>query len=216
MPVVTLPDGSQKNFAQPITAYDVCTSIGSGLAKAMLAARVDNKLVDSNFLIESDASLQIITARDEEGLEVIRHSAAHLLAQAVKSLYPEAQVTIGPVINDGFYYDFYYPPGFVEADLTVIETKMQELVKEGAAVTRFTLSRDDAIAYFLERGEDYKAEIIKDIPAGEELSLYQQGDFVDLCRGPHVADISQIKCVKLGDTTVLVKSKNEVNTNSNK
>ena len=180
-----------------MTVGEVAADIGPGLAKATLAGSVNGRLVDASFAITEDADLRIITGKDPEGLEVIRHSCAHLLAQAVKELYPDAQVTIGPVIEDGFYYDFAYPAGFAEADLTRIEERMSELASAGARVERLTMSRDDAIAYFRGLGEEYKAQIIEDIPADEELSLYRQGDFTDLCRGPHVANTSQIKAFKL-------------------
>ena len=180
-----------------MTVGEVAADIGPGLAKATLAGSVNGRLVDASFAITEDADLRIITGKDAEGLEVIRHSCAHLLAQAVKDLYPDAQVTIGPVIEDGFYYDFAYPAGFAEADLTRIEERMSELASAGARVERLTMSRDDAIAYFRVLGEEYKAQIIEDIPADEELSLYRQGDFTDLCRGPHVANTSQIKAFKL-------------------
>jgi len=194
---VTLPDASIREYSTPMTVGDVAADIGPGLAKATLAGSVNGRLVDASFAITEDADLRIITGKDAEGLEVIRHSCAHLLAQAVKELYPEAQVTIGPVIEDGFYYDFAYPAGFAEADLTRIEERMSELASAGARVERLTMSRDDAIAYFRGLGEEYKAQIIEDIPADEELSLYRQGDFTDLCRGPHVANTSQIKAFKL-------------------
>ncbi len=180
-----------------MTVGEVAADIGPGLAKATLAGTVNGRLVDASFAINQDADLRIITGKDAEGLEVIRHSCAHLLAQAVKELYPEAQVTIGPVIEDGFYYDFAYPAGFAEADLTRIEERMSELASAGARVERLTMGRDEAIAYFRGLGEEYKAQIIEDIPADEELSLYRQGDFTDLCRGPHVANTSQIKAFKL-------------------
>ncbi|MGA0843804.1 MAG: threonine--tRNA ligase [Arenicellales bacterium] len=194
---VTLPDGNIREYSMPMTVGEVAADIGPGLAKATLAGSVNGRLVDASFAITEDADLRIITGKDAEGLEVIRHSCAHLLAQAVKELYPEAQVTIGPVIEDGFYYDFAYPAGFAEADLTRIEERMSELASAGARVERLTMSRDDAIAYFRGLGEEYKAQIIEDIPADEELSLYRQGDFTDLCRGPHVANTSQIKAFKL-------------------
>jgi len=194
---VTLPDASIREYSTPMTVGEVAADIGPGLAKATLAGSVNGRLVDASFAITEDADLRIITGKDAEGLEVIRHSCAHLLAQAVKELYPEAQVTIGPVIEDGFYYDFAYPAGFAEADLTRIEERMSELASAGARVERLTMSRDDAIAYFRGLGEEYKAQIIEDIPADEELSLYRQGDFTDLCRGPHVANTSQIKAFKL-------------------
>ena len=180
-----------------MTVGEVAADIGPGLAKATLAGSVNGRLVDASFAITEDADLRIITGKDAEGLEVIRHSCAHLLAQAVKELYPEAQVTIGPVIEDGFYYDFAYPAGFAEADLTRIEERMSELASAGSLVERLTMGRDEAIAYFRGLGEEYKAQIIEDIPADEELSLYRQGDFTDLCRGPHVANTSQIKAFKL-------------------
>ena len=194
---VTLPDGNIREYSMPMTVGKVAADIGPGLAKATLAGSVNGRLVDASFAITEDADLRIITGKDAEGLEVIRHSCAHLLAQAVKELYPEAQVTIGPVIEDGFYYDFAYPAGFAEADLTRIEERMSELASAGARVERLTMSRDDAIAYFRVLGEEYKAQIIEDIPADEELSLYRQGDFTDLCRGPHVANTGQIKAFKL-------------------
>ena len=194
---VTLPDGNIREYSTPMTVGEVAADIGPGLAKATLAGSVNGRLVDASFAITEDADLRIITGKDLEGLEIIRHSCAHLLAQAVKELYPEAQVTIGPVIEDGFYYDFAYPAGFAEADLTRIEERMSELASAGARVERLTMSRDDAIAYFRGLGEEYKAQIIEDIPADEELSLYRQGDFTDLCRGPHVANTSQIKAFKL-------------------
>ena len=194
---VTLPDSSIREYSKPMTVGEVAADIGPGLAKATLAGSVNGRLVDASFAITEDADLRIITGKDAEGLEIIRHSCAHLLAQAVKDLYPDAQVTIGPVIEDGFYYDFAYPAGFAEADLTRIEERMSELASAGARVERLTMSRDDAIAYFRGLGEEYKAQIIEDIPADEELSLYRQGDFTDLCRGPHVANTSQIKAFKL-------------------
>lgn len=197
MPVVTLPDGSQRTYDQPVTIYEVAESIGPGLAKAALAGKVDGKLVDTSFVIENDVRLGIITDKDEEGLEVIRHSTAHLLAQAVKELFPDAQVTIGPVIENGFYYDFAYERAFTPEDLQKIEKKMKELSKQNLPVTRSTMSREDAIEFFRGLGEEYKAEIIEDIPAREELSLYQQGTFTDLCRGPHVPSTGKIKAFKL-------------------
>ncbi|PPD22805.1 MAG: threonine--tRNA ligase [Methylomonas sp.] len=197
MPVITLPDGSQRQFDQAVTVMDVAKSIGSGLAKATLAGRVDGVLVDASTLINSDASLQIITAKDVEGIDVIRHSTAHLLAQAVKQLFPSAQVTIGPVIEDGFYYDFAYDRSFTPDDLHVIEKKMQELVAENITINRSLMSRDQAIQFFKQIGEYYKAEIIESIPVNEDLSLYQQGDFTDLCRGPHAPSTSVLKAFKL-------------------
>ncbi|MCG8380638.1 MAG: threonine--tRNA ligase [Gammaproteobacteria bacterium] len=197
MPVITLPDGSQRTFDGPVQVVEVAKAIGSGLAKAALAGRVDGVLRDVSFSIEQNAELAIITSRDDEGLEIIRHSCAHLLAQAVKSLFPSAQVTIGPVIDDGFYYDFAYERPFTPEDLSAIETKMQELVKADLPVARSLKDRDEAIQFFRNLGEEYKAEIIADIPAGEVLSFYQQGDFVDLCRGPHVPSTRHIKAFKL-------------------
>ncbi len=197
MPVITLPDGSKRQFDQPVSVMEVAQSIGTGLAKATLAGKVDNRLVDASALIEQDAELQIITAKDEEGVEVIRHSTAHLLAQAVKRLFPDAQVTIGPVIENGFYYDFSYARPFTPEDLKAIEKNMQQLVADDIEVKRFILSRDEAVKFFRELGEEYKAEIIESIPANEDLSLYQQGDFTDLCRGPHVPSTGKLKAFKL-------------------
>ena len=197
MPVVTLPDGSQRSFDHAVTVYDVAADIGAGLAKAALAGRVDGKLVDTVYLIDKDVDLAIITDRDEEGLEIIRHSTAHLLAQAVKQLFPEAQVTIGPVIEDGFYYDFSYEPGFSPEDMKAIEKRMMELVKQDIPIERSVMVREEAIDFFKKMGEDYKAEIIEAIPHGEELSLYRQGDFIDLCRGPHVPSTGKLKSFKL-------------------
>ncbi|MBE9516100.1 MAG: threonine--tRNA ligase [Proteobacteria bacterium] len=197
MPVVSLPDGSKREFPNPVTVAEVAADIGPGLAKAALAGRVDGKLVDTSFTIENDAELGIVTDRDEDGLEVIRHSAAHLLAQAVKELYPGAQVTIGPVIEHGFYYDFAFERPFTEDDLKVIEKKMTELAKQGSEIQRSVMLRDDAVTFFKDMGEAYKAEIIGSIPGNEEISLYKQGDFIDLCRGPHVPNTSKIKAFKL-------------------
>jgi len=197
MPIITLPDGGQRQFDQAVSIYDVATAIGPGLAKATIAGRLNGQLVDASHLIEIDADLAIITDRDAEGLEIIRHSTAHLLAHAVKSLYPNAQVTIGPVIEDGFYYDFYYPPGFRPDDFDAIEKKMTELSQQNIPVTRSVMVRDEAVAFFRSIGEEYKARIIEDIPADEALSLYQQGDFTDLCRGPHVPFTGKLKAFKL-------------------
>lgn len=194
---IKLPDGNIKSFSEPLTVYDVAHHISPGLAKAALAARVDDVLVDTSFLLNKDASLVIITEKQEDSLEVIRHSTAHLLAQAVKSLFPDAQVTIGPVIEDGFYYDFAFERPFTPDDLELIEEKMQELAKANYPITRRTLSRDEAVAYFTSIGETYKAKIIADIPSTEVLSLYKQGDFEDLCRGPHVPSTGFIKAFKL-------------------
>ena len=197
MPVITLPDGSHREFDQAVTVMQVAKSIGEGLAKATLAGKVDGKLVDASTLMTTDVSLQIITAKDDEGLEVIRHSTAHLLAQAVKQLFPEVQVTIGPVIDDGFYYDFAFERAFTPEDLKAIEGKMQQLVAEDFEISRSVLSRDEAVRFFRGQGEEYKAEIIESIPANEDLSLYAQGEFTDLCRGPHVPSTGKLKAFKL-------------------
>ncbi len=197
MPVVTLPDGSTRQFDSAVSIHDIAADIGPGLAKAALAGKVDGKLVDTSYVVDRDAQVAIVTDRDEEGLEVIRHSTAHLLAQAVKELFPDAQVTIGPVIEDGFYYDFAYKESFTPEDLTAIEKKMAELVKQNYPITRTVKSRDEAVKFFRDMGEEYKAEIIESIPADEDLSLYQQGDFIDLCRGPHVPSTGKLKSFKL-------------------
>jgi threonyl-tRNA synthetase len=197
VPTITLPDGSQRRFDQPVTVAEVAQSIGAGLARAALAGRVAGKLVDTSFRIAEDAALSIITERDAEGLEIIRHSTAHLLAQAVKQLYPEAQVTIGPVIEDGFYYDFAYSRPFTTEDLAAIEARMRELAKSDLPVERREMSRDAAVDYFRGIGEQYKAEIIASIPAMEAISLYGQGDWVDLCRGPHVPSTGKLRAFKL-------------------
>ncbi|MDC0446673.1 threonine--tRNA ligase [Gammaproteobacteria bacterium] len=194
---ITLPDGSIREFENPVTVMDVAKSIGSGLAKATLAGEVDGKLVDASHVINTNASLSIVTDKDEKGIEIIRHSSAHLMAQATQMLYPEAQVTIGPVIDDGFYYDFSYKDGFTESDLEKIEKNMSKLVSQNLAVKRFELSRDEAVDFFKNKGEFYKAEIIESIPQDEILSLYEQGDFVDLCRGPHVPSTGKLKAFKL-------------------
>src|SRR5437762_8951698 len=186
MPAIRLPDGAIKTFEAPVSVADVAASIGPGLAKAALAGKVDGKLVDTSYLIDHDAALAIVTDKDSEGLEVLRHSTAHLLAYAVKELFPEAQVTIGPVIEDGFYYDFSYKRPFTPEDLAAIESKMTELAKKDEKVERRVLPRDAAVDYFKSIGEKYKAEIIASIPAGEDVSLYREGKFEDLCRGPHV------------------------------
>ncbi len=197
MPVIRLPDGSERNFDKPVTVADVAMSIGAGLAKAALAGKVNDKVVDTSHLIESDADLAIITDKSPEGLEIIRHSTAHLLAYAVKELFPEAQVTIGPVIENGFYYDFSYHRPFTPEDLQVIEKKMVELAKKDEPVSRKVLPRDEAVAYFKSIGEHYKAEIIASIPANEDVSLYSEGNFTDLCRGPHVPFTGKLKAFKL-------------------
>jgi len=197
MPVITLPDGSQRSFAQPVTVIEVAASIGAGLARAALAGRVDGKLVDTSHLVESDAQLSIVTDKDADGLELIRHSTAHLLAYAVKELFPEAQVTIGPVIENGFYYDFSFARPFTPEDLAAIEKRMAELAKLDLPVTRRVLPRDEAVSYFKRIGEHYKAEIIASIPADQDVSLYSEGEFTDLCRGPHVPSTGKLKVFKL-------------------
>jgi len=197
MPSITLPDGSQRQFDRPVTVFEVAESIGSGLAKAALAGRVDGQLVDTSCLIDTDAHLAIITERDTEGLEVIRHSCAHLMAQAVQRLFPTAQVTIGPVVEDGFFYDFAYERAFTAEDLETIEAVMQDIVKENLPVKRELMNRDDAVAMFERMGEKYKVEIIKGIPGDEQISFYRQGDFIDLCRGPHVPNTGKFKAFKL-------------------
>ena len=197
MPVVTLPDGSSRQFDAAVSIYDVAADIGPGLAKAALAGKIDGQVLDTSYVIDNDVQLAIITDRDPEGLEVIRHSTAHLLAQAVKSLFPKAQVTIGPVIDDGFFYDFSYEESFTPEDLVAIEKKMAELVKANIPISRSVKSRDEAIQFFRDMGEDYKAEIIESIPSDEDLSLYQQGDFIDLCRGPHAPSTGKLKSFKL-------------------
>ncbi|HLF96285.1 MAG TPA: threonine--tRNA ligase [Methylococcaceae bacterium] len=197
MPEVILPDGSRRAFERPVTVMQVAESIGAGLAKAALAGRIDGRLVDLSMPIESEARVEIVTAKDAEGLEVLRHSTAHLLAQAVKALFPTAQVTIGPVIEDGFYYDFSFQRPFTPEDLAAIEAKMRELAAQALPVQRRVLPREEAIAFFRGLGEEYKAKIIEDIPAAEPLSLYAQGDFTDLCRGPHVPDTGKLKAFKL-------------------
>lgn len=197
MPNIRLPDGSVRQFDQPVTVAEVAMNIGAGLAKAALAGKVGGQVVDTSFLIEQDVDLAIITDKNPEGLDVIRHSTAHLLAYAVKELFPEAQVTIGPVIENGFYYDFSYKRPFTPDDLMAIEKKMVELAKKDEPVTRQVLPRDEAVAYFKSIGEHYKAEIIASIPAGEDVSLYSEGSFTDLCRGPHVPNTGKLKVFKL-------------------
>ena len=197
MPNVTLPDGTVKSYDQSLTVADVASSIGSSLAKAAIAGEIDGQLVDTSFMIESDATLAIITNKDDKALEVIRHSTAHLLAQATQQLYPKAQVTIGPVIENGFYYDFAYKKGFSEEDLVKIEKNMNAIVKLNLPVQRIEMKREDAVELFKSMGEHYKAEIIESIPTNEVLSLYKQGDFIDLCRGPHVPSTSKLKVFKL-------------------
>lgn len=197
MPVITLPDGSQRSFDTPVSVAQVAEDIGPGLAKAALAGKVNGQLVDTSHVIAEDVELAIVTGRDDEGLEVIRHSCAHLLAQAVKALFPAAQVTIGPVIEDGFYYDFAFERPFTPEDLQAIEAKMEELAKADHPVVRQLMDRDDAVRFFSDMGEDYKAEIIASIPANEPISLYRQDDFIDLCRGPHVPSTGKIAAFKL-------------------
>jgi threonyl-tRNA synthetase len=197
MPVITLPDGSQRSFERPVTVGEVAASIGAGLARAALAGEIGGKLVDTSFTIEGDVALRIVTGRDVEGLEIIRHSTAHLLAQAVKQLFPDAQITIGPVIEDGFYYDFSFKRPFTPEDLERIEARMLELARADQAVKRRELPRDQAIAHFASLGEHYKAEIIAGIPGGDRISLYGQGDWEDLCRGPHVPSTGKLGAFKL-------------------
>jgi threonyl-tRNA synthetase len=197
MPVVTLPDGSQRRFDHPVTVDEVAGSIGAGLQKAALAGRVNDKLVDTSFVIDDDVSLAIVTPKDPDGLDIIRHSAAHLLAQAVKELFPEAQVTIGPVIENGFYYDFAYSRPFTPEDVAAIEARMQQLAQADQKVNRRVMKRDEAVQFFKGLGEVYKAEIIASIPDKEEISLYGQGNWVDLCRGPHVPSTGKLKAFKL-------------------
>ena len=197
MPQITLPDGSTRQYDQPVTVAGVAESIGPGLAKAALAGRVDGELVDTSYTIDTDAKLAIVTDRDEDGVEVIRHSCAHLMAQAVQRLFPEAQVTIGPVIENGFFYDFSFERPFTPEDLVAIESTMEEIVKEDLQVERSILSRKDAVQLFEKMGEKYKVEIIESIPGDEDLSFYRQGDFIDLCRGPHVPSTGKFKAFKL-------------------
>ncbi|WP_206861318.1 threonine--tRNA ligase [Lysobacter changpingensis] len=197
MIAITLPDGSRREFENPVSVAEVAASIGAGLAKAALAGKVDGKLVDTSYRIANDASLEIVTDKHPDALDVLRHSTAHLLAQAVQRLYPGAQVTIGPVIDNGFYYDFAYERPFTPEDLPAIEAEMQKIVKESLPVSRSVKSRDDAVAFFRGLGEAYKAEIIESIPASEDLSLYSQGEFTDLCRGPHVPSTDKLRAFKL-------------------
>jgi len=197
MPQISLPDGSQRPFDRPVTVAEIAASIGPGLGKAALAGRVDGRLVDTSFLVERDASVTIVTERDRDGLEVIRHSTAHLLAYAVKELFPDAQVTIGPVIENGFYYDISYKRAFTPEDLQAIERKMSELAALDEPVQREVWQRDDAVRFFESIGERYKAQIIASIPPGEEVSLYREGRFIDLCRGPHVPSTGRLKVFKL-------------------
>jgi threonyl-tRNA synthetase len=197
MPAITLPDGSQRVFEQPVSVADVAADIGAGLAKATLAGVVDGNLVDASYVMEKDTTLAIVTDRSDEALDIIRHSSAHLLAMAVKQLFPSAQVTIGPVIEDGFYYDFSFERAFTPEDLEAIEARMTELVNQDHSISREEWDRDEAVAFFKSIGEEYKAEIIASIPAGEPIGLYRQGDFIDLCRGPHVPSTAKLPAFKL-------------------
>ena len=197
MPTITLPDGSQRSFDNSVSILDVANDIGPGLAKATVAGSIDGEQYDASHLIENDSSLSIITTNSPEGVDVIRHSSAHLMAQAVKQLFPEAQVTIGPVIEDGFFYDFAYERAFTPEDVEAIEKRMQDIIKQDIPVERSVMSRIEAVKFFRDMGEEYKAEIIESIPSDEDLSLYKQGDFIDLCRGPHVPSTGKIPAVKL-------------------
>jgi threonyl-tRNA synthetase len=215
MPEVRLPDGAVKKFPAPVSVAEVAQSIGPGLAKAALAAKVDDKLVDTSFVVDRDAAISIVTDKDQEGLEVLRHSTAHLLAYAVKELFPDAQVTIGPVIEDGFYYDFSYKRPFTPEDLAAIEAKMAELAKADEKVERIVMPRDEAVQYFESLGEHYKAEIIASIPDSEAISLYREGKFTDLCRGPHVPSTGKLakaafKLTKLAGAYWRGDSRNEM------
>ena len=197
MVAITLPDKSIRQFEHPVSVAEVAASIGAGLARAALAGKVNGKLVDTSHVIDTDANLAIVTDKDADGLDIIRHSTAHLLAYAVKELFPDAQVTIGPVIENGFFYDFSYKRPFTPEDLVSIEKRMLELAKKDEQVTRKVLPRDEAVAYFKGIGEAYKAEIISSIPASEAVSLYSEGSFTDLCRGPHVPSTGRLKVFKL-------------------
>jgi len=197
MPDIRLPDGSVKKFDRPVTVDEIALAIGPGLARAALAGRVNGKLVDTSFRVEADADVAIVTDKDREGLDLLRHSTAHLLAHAVKELFPDAQVTIGPVIEDGFYYDFAYKRPFTPEDLAAIEKRMQEIAKRDLKVERQVMARDEAVKFFREQGEHYKAEIIAAIPSAEAISLYRQSNFIDLCRGPHVPSTGKLKVFKL-------------------
>src|SRR5688572_32274973 len=197
MPVLSLPDGSQRRYDAPVTVAQLATDIGPGLAKAALAAKVNGRLVDTSHLLDGDAAVAIVTGRDPEGLEILRHSTAHLLAQAVQSIYPNAQVTIGPVIEDGFYYDFAFERPFTPEDLEKFEAKMKEIAAQDLKVTRRVMERDAAVKLFEDMGEKYKAQIIASIPSNEPIGLYGQGDWFDLCRGPHVPSTGKLKSFKL-------------------
>ena len=194
---ITLPDGSKREFEGPVTVAQIAASIGAGLARAALAGRVDGKLVDLSETVDHDASVAIISGKDEEGLDIIRHSTAHLMAQAVKQLYPEAEVTIGPSIENGFYYDFSCKKPFTEEDLSKIEKRMDEIVAENLPITHREVTRDEAISFFDKLGEHYKVELVKAIPEDQKITLYTQGDFTDLCRGPHVPSTGVLKVHKL-------------------
>jgi threonyl-tRNA synthetase len=192
-PVITLPDGTQRSFDAPLTVMDIATDIGPGLAKATLAGRVNGELVDASYVIDNDAELAIVTSRDEDALELMRHDAAHIMAQAVQELYPGTQVTIGPAIENGFYYDFARDKPFTDDDLKVIEDRMREIVKRDLPIVREVIDKDEAVKVFGELGERYKVEIIKDIiPEGEEVSIYRQGDWFDVCRGPHMPSTGNV------------------------
>ncbi len=197
MPTITLPDGSSRDFDKPVTIADIAGDIGPGLAKAALAGRVNGELVDTSHTVTDDAEIAIVTERDDDGIEVLRHSCAHLMAQAVQRLFPKAQVTIGPVVEDGFFYDFAFERPFTPEDLEAIEKTMQDIVKEDLEVQRSVMSRDEAVKLFTEMGEEYKVEILKSIPGDEQLSFYKQGEFIDLCRGPHVPSTGKFKAFKL-------------------
>ena len=197
MPVITLPDGSQRAFDHAVSIADVAANIGAGLAKAAVAGRVNGELVDTSYIINEDIKLSIVTEKDSDALEILRHSCAHLLAMAVKELFPTAQVTIGPVIEDGFFYDFAFERSFTMDDLAKIEKRMEELAAKDTPVIRSVMSRPDAIKLFESMGEQYKVEIIGSIPGEEDLSFYQQNDFIDLCRGPHVPSLGKLKAFKL-------------------
>ncbi|MEJ6682957.1 MAG: threonine--tRNA ligase [SAR86 cluster bacterium] len=197
MPVITLPDGNQKHFDHPVSIYQVAESIGTGLAKAALAGKINDEIVDTSYVIEQDAHVSIITAKDDDGLEVLRHSCAHLMAQAVQQLFPTAQVTIGPVIEDGFFYDFAFERPFTPEDLEKIEKKMVDLTSQNQPVSRSLMTRDEAVEFFRAKGETYKVEIIEGIPSNQDLSFYQQGEFIDLCRGPHVPSTGKLQAFKL-------------------
>jgi threonyl-tRNA synthetase len=197
MPKITLPDGSTRSFDKDLTIADVALDIGEGLARAALAGKVNNQLVDLSYTLTQDAEVSIITGKNPEGLDILRHSSAHLLAHAVKELFPEAQVTIGPVIDNGFYYDFSYARAFTPEDLQKIEKRMNEIAKQNLPVSREVMSRDEAVKFFKKQGEHYKSEIIESIPAEEELTIYKQGEFSDLCRGPHVPSTNKLKVFKL-------------------